>query len=286
MEPVQQFIQTNDVKLSYYEWGNKNDPTILMVHATGMNSRVWDATIAALPSGYHIIAVDLRGHGDSPWSGHLLDWGLVGQDVKNIIQSLDLKSVIGVGHSMGGHAVLQAALSMPDRFDRLVLVDPVVFPPARYNVVSDFEKGDPKNNPIARRRAHFDNWQAMFEIFSTRPPYSGWKPEILEKYCRYGAVADGNGVTLACTPETEASVYMGHCSVNLTEDLSQLAMPVKVLRARPSEQTRDGKIDFSASPTWAGMAAALPFGEDVFLPQLSHFIPMEDPVLTARYIAS
>jgi pimeloyl-ACP methyl ester carboxylesterase len=43
-------------------------------------------------------------------------------------------------------------------------------------------------------------------------------------------------------------------------------------------------MDFSKSPTWPGLAAALPRGRDVFLPDHTHFIPMEDPALVARFI--
>jgi hypothetical protein len=43
-------------------------------------------------------------------------------------------------------------------------------------------------------------------------------------------------------------------------------------------------MDFASSPTWHGVAAAFPDGRDVYLPELTHFIPMQDPELTARFI--
>jgi pimeloyl-ACP methyl ester carboxylesterase len=43
-------------------------------------------------------------------------------------------------------------------------------------------------------------------------------------------------------------------------------------------------MDFSASPTWDKVAAQFPNGRDVSLPHLSHFIPMQDPALVARFI--
>ncbi|OUR77196.1 hypothetical protein A9Q83_11810 [Alphaproteobacteria bacterium 46_93_T64] len=284
MTPRHAYVQSIDLSLSYYEWGNADDPVILLVHATGMHGRVWDACIKALPVGYRIIALEIRGHGLSRYDGHLLNWELMGNDVKTIIQTLDLNNIIGVGHSMGGHALTQACLDMPDRFKRLLLIDPVIFSPERYDVVSEFEKGHPKDNPISRRRSEFNDWHDMVKVFEGKPPYSNWKPEVLEDYCQFGVKDAQNGVTLACIPETEASVYMGHCSVNLISRFPEFDLPVTVLRARQPEKQKGNRIDFSASPTWPDLAAQITNAKDVYLPELSHFIPMEDPELTAKYI--
>ncbi|MEH6497044.1 MAG: alpha/beta hydrolase [Pseudomonas marincola] len=284
MTPRHSYIQTNDLSLSYYEWGNKDDPVILLVHATGMHGLIWSECIQALPPGFRIIALDIRGHGLSRYEGHLLDWSLMGDDVKFAIEALDLNNIIGVGHSMGGHALLQASLDMQNHFQRLVLIDPVVFPPERYATVLDFEIGAPEDNPISRRRNQFDRWQDLEEQFKDRLPFSRWMPETFRKYCEYGVKTNGDGVGLACNPVTEASVYMGHCSVDLSGRLSELDLPVTVMRARQAEPMQNGRIDFSASPTWSELAANIPNGKDVFLPEFSHFIPMEDPKLTAEYI--
>jgi len=44
------------------------------------------------------------------------------------------------------------------------------------------------------------------------------------------------------------------------------------------------EMDFSASPTWPELAAQFPRGQDVHLPELTHFIPMQDPQLVADFI--
>jgi pimeloyl-ACP methyl ester carboxylesterase len=87
---------------------------------------------------------------------------------------------------------------------------------------------------------------------------------------------------LACDPLNEASVYLnqrGNESIHL--DLANISTPVTLLRAPLGE---DSMSDLSASPTWPGLAKALPNCEEVFLPDLNHFIPMQDPALVARYV--
>jgi pimeloyl-ACP methyl ester carboxylesterase len=59
-------------------------------------------------------------------------------------------------------------------------------------------------------------------------------------------------------------------------------VPVTVLRGE--KRTRLEAMDFLASPTWERLADQFPKGRDVYLPHLTHFIPMQDPALTADYI--
>jgi len=287
MQPTQNSLPIGDFNLSYYQWGKDTDPVILLVHATGMHGRIWDQMIKSLPAGYRIIAVDLRGHGQSRWDGHLLDWSLMGNDLTIFIEALDLKDIIGAGHSMGGHVLTQAALALQSRFKRLVLIDPVLFAPEYYKSSTQFEIGDPKDNPISRRRNHFKGWQELYDLFKTRIPYSGWDRRVMEDYCRYGVKdrADG-GYALACDPHCEASVYMGHFSVDLSEQVKKLTLPVTILRAKQATLKTEGKIDFLASPTWPDLAGNFANATDVYLPELSHFIPMQEPALVAGYIAS
>jgi lipase len=60
-------------------------------------------------------------------------------------------------------------------------------------------------------------------------------------------------------------------------------VPAVVLRANPRDP--DSKeMDFSASPTWPQLADQFPRGQDVHLPELTHFIAMQDPQLVADFI--
>ena len=281
MKPTQKFYKIKSLNLSYYEWGNPTDPTLLFIHATGMHGRIWDQAIKALPSGYHILALDQRGHGASVSDTYLLDWALMGNDVIEFVTGLGLENVTGVGHSMGGHVLVQAALALPDVFNNLLLIDPVIFPPEKYQETTDFEKGSPSNHPLARRRHQFDSWQHMLEVFETRHPYSLWHPEVLKDYCKYGLIkqADGSTYTLACAPDVEASVYMGHLSVDLTGQLSKISVPVLVMRAKGRDKNSKHQIDFSASPTWPELGRQFEKGEDIWLKDLTHFIQCRNPSL-------
>src|SRR5262245_63649514 len=56
------------LRLHYVDWGNADKPSLLLIHGGRDHCRNWDWTAAALRNDWHVIAPDLRGHGDSQWS--------------------------------------------------------------------------------------------------------------------------------------------------------------------------------------------------------------------------
>jgi len=284
--PTHHFFDGSDARISYWEWGDPAGQPILLIHATGFHARVWDQTIRHLPQQHRIVSVDMRGHGQSEKKGLLLDWSLVARDVGDLVDHLQLTDVIGVGHSMGGHCLTQVALARPGIFERLLLIDPVMMEPGRYESNPYHDLTDPAQHPVARRRDAWSGWQEMYERFEDRHPYSLWTKEALEDYCRYGLreCKDGAGLRLACPPVMEASVYMGSINASLNGKLKGLTLPVTILRAKGREPGAEAVMDFALSPTWDRLHTEFGNARDVPLPHLSHFIPMQDPVLTAHFI--
>jgi len=107
---------------------------------------------------------------------------------------------------------------------------------------------------------------------------------VLRDYCNYALreAPDESSLQLACDPLHEAAMYLNHQGYEaIFEELPKLTMPVTVMRAW---RDPDDVFNMAGSPTWPELAAALPNGHDLYLPHLSHFIPMEDPDLVARVI--
>jgi pimeloyl-ACP methyl ester carboxylesterase len=283
--PIDRSFQTSQVRLTYFEWGRSGAPVVLLVHATGFHARCWDQIVAALPDDFRVIAVDMRGHGRSEKRGPYL-WDNFAADLHELIQGLDLRDAIGVGHSMGGHCITQVAGRIPEAFSRLLLVDPVILDPQAYLTNRHLGFASAEDHPVARRRNDWSSWQEMYERFRVRHPFSRWHPAVLEDYCRFGLlpVADGQGCELACPPLVEASIYLGNSETDLYDLLPTVRQPVVVLRAPPRGPEDREIMDFSKSPTWPGLAAAFARGRDLLLSDHTHFIPMEDPALVARFI--
>lgn len=285
-DPVQHVFQASAARIAYVEWGRRGEPAILLIHATGFHARCWDKTVEAIGPGYNVFAVDLRGHGRSEKTGPIADWSEPARDVAELVAHLDLDGAIGAGHSMGGHTLVQVAAANPRAFKRLVLIDPVIMAPEIY-AATHFWPPETEH-PVARRRNQWASWQEMFDAFKGRHPYSLWQHEVLADYCRYGLVprAGDAGFELACPPEVEASIYKAAAGRDIYDAVRVIEHPVTVLRAKPRPPGPRNPTDFAASPTWPELAARFKRGRDVFLPDLTHFIPMQAPALVARHILS
>ncbi|MGH2609103.1 MAG: alpha/beta fold hydrolase [Tepidiformaceae bacterium] len=272
-EPIESRIRANGVELAVYEWPGESVP-VFFAHATGFHARCWDQVIAKLP-GRRCVAIDMRGHGRSEKPEPNYDWRRFGEDVAGVARELRAEGWIAVGHSKGGHAVTYAAALEPGIFRSLILLDPVILPRERYG------RAHMGEHFASRRRNHWQSPEEMFERFHSRAPFKSWERAVLKDYCDYGLLpnADGGGYVLACPPRIEAAVYAGSASADIYDEIATLDMPVRVLRARV--RSEEGAMDVSGSPTYPDLATKFPRGEDVPLPQHSHFIPMENTALVA-----
>lgn len=283
---MHKFATINGIQISYFDWNVDGERTVLLCHATGFHGRCWDAVVRYLPENVRVIAIEHRGHGRSEKSSPYT-WTTFGDDLVHFTQVLDLANVVGVGHSMGGYTLVYAAAKEPERFNQLLLLDPVIMSPERYT--SDSQFSDVDQHPVARRVNHWESSDAMYEKFSARHPFSLWKPDVLRDYCRFGLETGPDPedqkkpFRLCCPPEVEASVYVGNTDGNIHPLLPEVRLPVTIFRAR-ERSTLATEMDFSQSPTWPELATHLPSAQDRYLPFLSHFIPMQDPFLVATQI--
>jgi pimeloyl-ACP methyl ester carboxylesterase len=130
--PTACFYESQGLRLHYADWGNDTAPPLVLIHGGRDHCRSWDAVAAALRTNFHIIAPDLRGHGDSDWakgsSYSLTDYLY---DLAGLLRHAQLKEVALVGHSMGGMIGLMYAGAYPDRVSRLAVLDGVTVLPGR-----------------------------------------------------------------------------------------------------------------------------------------------------------
>lgn len=286
MEPVERRLRVGDIELCVFEWGRpvEDKPSLFLAHATGFHARCWDEILRRIGDA-HAFAIDQRGHGRSTGSA-VADWASFGEDLAQLAGELGGGPFFGVGHSMGGYALTAAAALHPDRFDRLLLIDPVIGAPEDYGDPAAWP--DDAEHPTARRRARFASPEEMIDRFRDRPPYAGFTPEVLTDYCRFGLLPEpgGDGFTLACPPPVEASIYRtARTRAGIHRAARNLDLPVEIVRMKEPAPDRDA-MDFSSSPTWPGLAALFPRARELHLPDRSHFLPMESPQMVADWLVA
>jgi pimeloyl-ACP methyl ester carboxylesterase len=112
------------LRLHYVDWGNPGAPPLLLVHGGQDHCRNWDWVARALRHDFHVIAPDLRGHGDSQWiTGGTYAMADYVYDIAQLIHQLDLAPLRIVGHSMGGNISLRYTGLYPDKVEKLLAIE-------------------------------------------------------------------------------------------------------------------------------------------------------------------
>ncbi len=278
--PEESRVVVNGNEIAVWEWTGEGRP-ILFCHATGFHGRIWDQVIAHLlgrNANVHCIAFDARGHGRSAKPSPPYAWSDFGADVAALAETLGLEGAVGVGHSMGGHAVTLGSTLLPSAFSALVLFDPVIRAGEHYN--GPWEQAA----FVGKRRNHWASHQEMFERFVNHPLLGAWHPDVLRDYCDHALVRNGLGYVLACPPEIEASIYANNTAAesNIGQALDDVEIPVHVVRA--GRGSPSGHV-MELSATDPELASRFALGRDTCLAEHTHFIPLESPELAAKLIA-
>lgn len=104
---------------------------MVLLHALGERAACWDGVLPWFTPFFHVVAIDLRGHGASDWPG-TYSFELIRDDVLGVLDQLGLYDVVLVGHSMGGTVAYLIAQDQPARLARLIVEDaPPPFPRER-----------------------------------------------------------------------------------------------------------------------------------------------------------
>jgi pimeloyl-ACP methyl ester carboxylesterase len=122
--PTSRIYFSQRLRLHYVDWGNPDAPPLLLVHGGRDHCRNWDWVAAALADDYHVIAPDLRGHGDSQWSdsGHYTAANYI-YDLAQLIHQRHLAPLRIIGHSLGGNISLRYTGIYPENVSRLVAIE-------------------------------------------------------------------------------------------------------------------------------------------------------------------
>jgi pimeloyl-ACP methyl ester carboxylesterase len=122
--PISRSYISQRLRLHYVDWGNETAPPLILLHGGRDHCRNWDWVAQRLRDKFHIIAPDLRGHGDSQWS----DAGAYGiaamvYDLAQLIHQQNLAPVCIIAHSMGGNVALRYTGVFPESVSRLVAIE-------------------------------------------------------------------------------------------------------------------------------------------------------------------
>lgn len=122
--PTSHFYFSQRLRLHYVDWGNADAPPLLLVHGGQDHCRNWDWVAQRLRDRYHVIAPDLRGHGDSAWAvGGGYDMAAYLYDLAQLIHQKATAPVTVVAHSLGAGIALNYSGTFPESVAKLVAIE-------------------------------------------------------------------------------------------------------------------------------------------------------------------
>lgn len=136
---VSRFVNAGRLRLHYLDYGTAGLPPMLCIHGGAAHGHWYDFIARDFTSDYHVLALDLRGHGESdhvdPPAYMYSDYA---SDLNEVVNKLDLRDFVLIGHSMGGAVSLLYAATYPGRTKALIIVDTSInLPPERLNRLRD-----------------------------------------------------------------------------------------------------------------------------------------------------
>jgi pimeloyl-ACP methyl ester carboxylesterase len=186
--PTGRTVPGDGVALHARDWGGAGDRVVLL-HGLASNARIWDGVAARLhATGLRVVAIDLRGHGESEQPDGGYDFATVCRDLDAALPALGVEQPVLVGHSWGANVALQYAAERPGAVAALVLVDG--------GLLSVAERPG-MTRELARRRlapprfaVPLEDWLARAGRFAAAAGRDSW----VRDYLRAGVEVDDRGV--------------------------------------------------------------------------------------------
>ena len=178
------FVMVNGLRIHYLDWGSPDKPPFIMLHGIGRIAHQFDHLAPHFQSNYHVIAIDMRGHGDSSWAadGAYLVEDYV-KDLEAFADQLKLGRMVLLGNSTGGRVVQVYAGLHPDRVALLVSED--VGPERTNDIASAFTR---------QMEREASGWASEDELVAALKKSNPTIPEtILRSYAHFGSKPRDDG---------------------------------------------------------------------------------------------
>lgn len=245
---------------------------LVFCHANGFNALTYRTLLGPVAdAGYRILAIDMRGHGQSELEADPGDgrgsWANFGLDMVGLLETLATPPRVVAGHSMGGTSGLVAAGLRPELLGRLVLLDPVVMREDVARTLGETAASSPLAIGALRRRNQFDSRQAAYDAYLGRGAFKTWPPEMLADYLTDGLVPDGEGgFRLACAPAWESANFSAR-EHRPWPGFFDSTCPIRILKAEiGSTCSVDDRLDELEATGRITVET---------VPGTTHFLPME-----------
>jgi abhydrolase domain-containing protein 6 len=262
-------IQLSDHNWAYLEAGSPADPTVVLLHGFAADKDNWTRMVQKL-EGFHVIAPDLPGHGDSSFNDNL-QYGFDEQSLRlaEFVDALGLKRFHLVGNSMGGAIAALYAYRHPAKVQSLALLDAAGFygeQPSELQILIE----NKQKNPLIVRSP--EDMEFLMSFAMEQVPFLPWPASNVLARRAMAKEAANDQIFKHMMIEAEAAKLSG----GFTHVFSKLTVPSLVLWGEEDRILHVSSVD--------KFFEAMPNVQTEILPNVGHAPMLEVPELTANLL--
>jgi pimeloyl-ACP methyl ester carboxylesterase/ketosteroid isomerase-like protein len=249
-------IRTRGTKIHVKEQGD-GELALVFLHYYGGSSRTWDGVAAELSGQYRTVATDHRGWGDSEAPEHGYSIADLANDAQDVIEALDLRRYVLVGHSMGGKTAQLLASRRPAGLEGVVLVAPS--PPSPMALAQEQR---------AQMAAAYETRESISWVLDNVLSAKPLAPALREQ-----VIAD----SLRGAPQAKAAWPTSAALEDITGEVGAINVPVMLISGELDQVDRVETLQKELLPRVAGARLHV-------LPGVGHLSPLEAPSAVASLI--
>jgi len=255
-QPIDRFVTVNGLRIHYLDWGNETKPPMIMLHGIGRVAHTFDHIAPHFAPSYHVMAVDMRGHGDSDWDpkGAYLVEDYT-KDIEGLAVQLRLRNITIWGNSTGGRVAQVFAGLHPELVSAVISEDVGPERPTQVaeSVTRQLKQEDEKG------WSSEDDLLAQLKTSNSRTP-----EEILRAYAHYGSKKRADGRVIW---KRDPGIGNGFVPTELWRFVRQIESPIIYVVG--------GRSTIVPAATQEALKKALPQAQIVTIPGVGHY-PSEE----------
>ena len=255
-QPVSRFATVNGLRLHYLDWGGSGAPLVL-VHGLDRHAHTFDHIAPHFASRYRVIAVDMRGHGESSWdpeARYLVEDYV--RDMEGLADQLKLRDIVIWGNSTGGRVAQVYAALHPDRVTHMISED--VGPERPRQIADNYTRRVAEEQP---------GWASEADVMAqVRKANPGMPDANVATYVRYGTKRRDDGRIVW---KRDPNVARGFVVTDLWPVVSKITVPALYIIG--------GRSTIVPAGTQAKLKATLPRVRIETIPETGHYPSEEKP---------
>ncbi len=255
------YVEVAGLKLHVQDYGSAGKPQMLCVHGSAAHAHWFDFVAPGLSGDYHVLAPDQRGHGDSAWDRSpepAYHYDRYAADLHELIEKLDLRDFILIGHSMGGLVSTVYASTYPGRARAFIMID------SSLNMPSD--RIASMNAVGSREGSSYASQSEFVASYKIRPSGSSATPDMVRHLALHSGRAFDDG---RWRNKVDRNVYAKRVGKNLIPHWANIKIPALLMKGDRSNRVSPEII--------ASVRALAPQVEVAEVAGCDHHVTLDNP---------